>query len=131
MKLRNRILISLAALLAFGVVSVAIALSYEAPCGAAPPLAEGADLMKAIVHRCYGPADTLHLLYLFGPDPDAHVVVDDALHGDKDLHRFSPLSAASIANPASTGKFANGKTALPPCRQRENHANWHPCGPMG
>jgi NADPH:quinone reductase-like Zn-dependent oxidoreductase len=75
MKLRNRIVISLAALLAFGVVSVAIALSYEAPCGAAPPLAEGADLMKAIVHRCYGPADTLRLEEVEKPVPAADQIL--------------------------------------------------------
>lgn len=75
MKLRNRILIVLAALLTLSIVSGAIALSYDAPCGTAQPPAEGADPMKAIVHRCYGPADVLKLEEVEKPVPEADQIL--------------------------------------------------------
>ncbi len=75
MKLTNRILLALAALLTLGIVSAAVALSYEAPCGAAQPIADGADLMKAIVRRCYGSADVLKLEELEKPVPAADQIL--------------------------------------------------------
>jgi NADPH:quinone reductase-like Zn-dependent oxidoreductase len=48
-------------LLAVAVVSLAVALSHDAPCGPAPGAPEGATLMKAIVQRCYGSPDVLKL----------------------------------------------------------------------
>jgi NADPH:quinone reductase-like Zn-dependent oxidoreductase len=49
------------ALLALGIVSLAVALSYDSPCGAPEPLPEGAERMKAIVYRCYGSPDVLKI----------------------------------------------------------------------
>jgi len=54
MKLRYRILSVIIVLVALGVLSLAIAMSYTSACGPSPPLAAGATPMKAIVHRCYG-----------------------------------------------------------------------------
>ena len=59
MKLRYKILSVIAIVLLVGMLSLAYALSHTSPCGPAPPLAEDAVLMKAIVHRCYGPPDVL------------------------------------------------------------------------
>ena len=54
MKLRYRILSVIIVLVALGVLSLAIAMSYTSACGPSPPLAARATPMKAIVHRCYG-----------------------------------------------------------------------------
>ncbi|HET9863890.1 MAG TPA: NAD(P)-dependent alcohol dehydrogenase [Steroidobacteraceae bacterium] len=55
MKLRNKIFLSVAAVLVVGVAAVMIAISHDSPCPAAPPPATGADSMLAITRRCYGP----------------------------------------------------------------------------
>jgi len=55
MKLRNKIFLSLAAVLAVGVTALMMTLSYEAPCPPPPPLTAGAESMRAVMHRCYGP----------------------------------------------------------------------------
>ena len=48
-------------LAAVAVASLALVVSHDSPCGPAPALPDGAKLMKAVVHRCYGPADVLKL----------------------------------------------------------------------
>jgi len=59
MALRYRILSGILTVIALGVLSLAIAMSHNGPCGAAPPLPAGATPMKAIVHHCYGSADVV------------------------------------------------------------------------
>ena len=59
MKLRYKILGAIAVLLVAGVVTLALAMTYTAPCGAAPSPTPGATLMKGIARRCYGPPDVL------------------------------------------------------------------------
>jgi hypothetical protein len=46
---------------ALAIVSLAIALSHNSPCGATPSLPAGTQRMKAIVYRCYGAPDVLKL----------------------------------------------------------------------
>ena len=59
MRLRNRIFGAILALLTLGIVSLAFALSYEAPCDEPQSLPAGTERMKAVVRRCYGSADVL------------------------------------------------------------------------
>jgi NADPH:quinone reductase-like Zn-dependent oxidoreductase len=48
-------------LVAVALVSLALAVSHDSACGAAPALAKEATPMKAIVYRCYGSPDVLRL----------------------------------------------------------------------
>ncbi len=48
-------------LVAVALVSLALAVSHDSACGAAPALAKEATPMKAIVYRCYGSPDVLQL----------------------------------------------------------------------
>jgi NADPH:quinone reductase-like Zn-dependent oxidoreductase len=76
MKLRYKILGAIVVLLAAGVVTLAIAMSHTAPCGAAPPLPAGSTPMKGIVHRCYGSPDVVRYEDLPKPTPaDDEVLV--------------------------------------------------------
>jgi len=59
MRLRGKILSVILILVAVGVVSPALALSHDSPCGPAPPLPSTTQLMKAIVYRCYSSPDVL------------------------------------------------------------------------
>jgi NADPH:quinone reductase-like Zn-dependent oxidoreductase len=61
MKRRYKILSAVGLLAAAAASALAIALSHNAPCGAAPQPPPGAPLMKAIVYRCYGSPDVLKL----------------------------------------------------------------------
>ena len=61
MKLRYKILGSLLVLVIVGLTVLAIALSYNRPCGPAPAPGGSAETMKAIVYRCYGSPDVLTL----------------------------------------------------------------------
>jgi NADPH:quinone reductase-like Zn-dependent oxidoreductase len=75
-KLRHKI--ACAALLLVGATFLAslLALSYEAPCRAAPPLPGGAASMKAAVHRCYGSPDVIAFEDVRKPSPaDDEVLV--------------------------------------------------------
>ncbi len=65
----RRILGGLAVLLVLAVTALAIALSYDSPCGPAPALADGATPMKAVVRRCYGPPDVLAIEDVEKPVP--------------------------------------------------------------
>ena len=55
MKLRYKVLGVVSAVVAVGILSLALALSHDSPCPPAPALPGNAELMKAIVSRCYGP----------------------------------------------------------------------------
>ncbi|MFZ0007334.1 MAG: NAD(P)-dependent alcohol dehydrogenase [Steroidobacteraceae bacterium] len=76
MKLRYKILGVVVILVAIGVVSLAIAMSYTSPCSPAPPLPAGASLMKGIVHHCYGSPAVVRYEDLPKPTPaDDEVLV--------------------------------------------------------
>jgi NADPH:quinone reductase-like Zn-dependent oxidoreductase len=62
------------ALVAVALVTVALALSHESPCGSAAALPVGAQRMKAIVSRCYGPPNVLKL-----EDTPKPAAVDDRM----------------------------------------------------
>jgi NADPH:quinone reductase-like Zn-dependent oxidoreductase len=69
MRLRNRILGIIAIVLALAFVSLAIALSYNSSCGAAPPVPAGSEPMKGLVARCYGAPDVLAVEQVAKPTP--------------------------------------------------------------
>ncbi|HEY6824529.1 MAG TPA: NAD(P)-dependent alcohol dehydrogenase [Steroidobacteraceae bacterium] len=69
MRLRYKIVSVILIVLAIGVLSLAIAMSRNAPCGSSPPLAAGATPMKAIVHRCYGSPAVIRYEDIPKPNP--------------------------------------------------------------
>ena len=72
MKLRNKIFLSLGALLVVGIAALMITLSHESPCPSTPTVAEGTETMRAIMRRCYGaPGKVLTLEHIAKPKPAA------------------------------------------------------------
>jgi NADPH:quinone reductase-like Zn-dependent oxidoreductase len=59
MKLRYKLLGAIAILVVVAIGSLAVVLSHDSPCGAAPALAADTPSMKAIVYRCYGGPDVV------------------------------------------------------------------------
>ena len=72
MRLRYKILGVTLVLVAVALLSLALALSHDSACGPAPVLPHKTQLMKAIVHRCYGSPDVLKL-----EDIEKPTAVDD------------------------------------------------------
>ena len=62
MKLRYKIGIGLIVLIAVGVVTLGIALSYESDCAPIPESARGSESMMAIRYQCYGAPEVLQLV---------------------------------------------------------------------
>ena len=77
MKLRRKILYGVAAVIVVGIAALMMTLSYESPCPQAPPLAAGAESMRAITRRCYGaPGKVLALERIAKPKPgDRQVLI--------------------------------------------------------
>jgi NADPH:quinone reductase-like Zn-dependent oxidoreductase len=76
MKLRYKVLGAIAILLVVAIGSLAVVLSHDSPCSAAPPLAANTPSMKAIVYRCYGGPDVLKFEDIAKPTPaDDRVLV--------------------------------------------------------
>jgi NADPH:quinone reductase-like Zn-dependent oxidoreductase len=64
------------ALVGMAVLSFALFLSHDSPCGPAPVLPKNTNLMKSIVHRCYGTTDVLKYEDIAKPTPaDNQVLV--------------------------------------------------------
>jgi NADPH:quinone reductase-like Zn-dependent oxidoreductase len=59
MKLRYKVASGILIFLAVGLSSLALVLSHNSGCGPAPAVSDQTELMKAIVHRCYGSPDVL------------------------------------------------------------------------
>ena len=72
MRLRNKIFLSLGAVIVVGIAALMITLSHESPCPSAPPVAAGTDTMRAVMHRCYGaPGKVLAVERIAKPKPAA------------------------------------------------------------
>jgi len=69
MSTRSKILGAIAIVVALVFGALAFTLSYNSSCGAAEQLAEGTQLMKAVVVRCYGSPDVLRLEDVAKPAP--------------------------------------------------------------
>ena len=62
--------------MAVATISLALVLSHESDCVPAPAIADNAELMKAIVYRCYGSPDVLEFEDVAKPTPaDGEVLV--------------------------------------------------------
>jgi len=66
---RNKVLSTVLAVVIAGILVLAILLSHDSPCGAAPALPAGADSMHGAVYRCYGSPDVVKLEVLAKPLP--------------------------------------------------------------
>jgi len=76
MKRRYKVLSVVAILLIAAGSALALALSHNSACPAAPPLAAGAPPMKAMVYRCYGAPDVLKLEQIAKPsEADDRLIV--------------------------------------------------------
>jgi NADPH:quinone reductase-like Zn-dependent oxidoreductase len=69
MKLRYRILSIFAIVVGLAFVALAVALSYDSPCGTNAALPAGRESMKAVVNNCYGSPEVLKLEQLAKPTP--------------------------------------------------------------
>lgn len=70
-----KILSVVLALAAVSVLTLAISLSHNSPCGPAPSLPDKTTLMKAVVHRCYGSSDVLKVEDIEKPAAGDHEVL--------------------------------------------------------
>jgi NADPH:quinone reductase-like Zn-dependent oxidoreductase len=75
MKLRYKILGGIVAIVGVAVISLALVLSHTNPCEPAPAVAEGAETMKAVMNRCYGPPDALTFEDVEKPVPASEEVL--------------------------------------------------------
>lgn len=76
MKLRYKIAGGIGIVLAVAIISLALVLSHDSPCGPAPAVASGSETIKAVVYRCYGSPDVLEFADIEKPTPaDDEVLV--------------------------------------------------------
>ncbi len=69
MKLRYKILIGVAGVLFCGYAALCLTVSYDSPCPPVPPLAAGAEPMRAITQRCYGVPQGVRVENIAKPKP--------------------------------------------------------------
>lgn len=89
MRLRNRVLSVIFALVTLALVSMSLALSYDSPCRAPDSLRGDTQRMKAIVSRCYGSPEVLKLEEIAKPtaaDDEVLVKVHAASLNPLDWH---------------------------------------------
>jgi NADPH:quinone reductase-like Zn-dependent oxidoreductase len=65
----KRISAALGILIVIALTVLAVALSYDSPCGPPPALAEDGATMKVVTHRCYGPPEVLAIENVAMPVP--------------------------------------------------------------
>jgi NADPH:quinone reductase-like Zn-dependent oxidoreductase len=75
MRLGRRILVGTLSVLALGIATVAIVFSYNSPCRATESTSDSALRMKAVVYRCYGGPEVLHVEEVPKPIPAANEVL--------------------------------------------------------
>ena len=75
MKLRYKVANGILIVLTLAIASLAVVLSHNSPCGPAPAVANDAELMKAIVYRCYGSTDVLEYADVEKPIPGDNEVL--------------------------------------------------------
>lgn len=75
MKLRYKILNGVAGLFAISIAVLAITMSYESPCPAAPPPVATGETMRAVMQRCYGAPAVLAVERIAKPAPMAGEVL--------------------------------------------------------
>ena len=75
MTLKRKIFIVTAAFIVLAVASFSVAISHNSACAASPALPPDVPRMRAIMHRCYGPPDTLALETIAKPVPDDEQVL--------------------------------------------------------
>lgn len=95
MKRRYKIAGAIFSLLGIAVLALAVTISRTNPCDPPPPVAEGAELMTAVVARCYGSPDVLEVVDIEKPlpgDDDVLVKIKSAAVNPLDWHymRGSP-----------------------------------------
>ncbi|HEY6927410.1 MAG TPA: NAD(P)-dependent alcohol dehydrogenase, partial [Steroidobacteraceae bacterium] len=66
---RSKVLGVVLILVALTVLSAAVIVGHDSPCGSAPALATNTPVMKAVVHRCYGTPDVVRIEDLPKPVP--------------------------------------------------------------
>lgn len=110
MKLRHKFASGILIVLAVAIVSLALVLGHTAECEPAPAVADDAELMKAIVYRCYGSPDVLEFADVEKPvpkDDEVLVKVQAAAVNPLDWHymRGSPFLmrlSSGLGAPADT-----------------------------
>ncbi len=111
MKLRYKILNGFLLLIGVAILSLAVALSYDAPCEPAPAVASGEQTMKAVRYYCYGSTDVLEYDDVEKPSPAADEVlikIHSAAVNPLDWHfmRGTPYFMrlmSGLGKPADTG----------------------------
>jgi NADPH:quinone reductase-like Zn-dependent oxidoreductase len=68
-KLRNKILIGVAAVFGVAFAALAVTVSYDSPCPAVPALDAGATSIRAVMNRCYGVPEGMRLERIAKPTP--------------------------------------------------------------
>ncbi|HUN73831.1 MAG TPA: NAD(P)-dependent alcohol dehydrogenase [Steroidobacteraceae bacterium] len=68
----SKVLLGILVVLVLSVAVLAVALSHNSPCAAAPPLPAGTQSMRAAVHRCYGSPDVVRIEQVPRPVPTDH-----------------------------------------------------------
>jgi NADPH:quinone reductase-like Zn-dependent oxidoreductase len=111
---RYKILSTILTIVAVALLSLALLLGHDSACGPAPPLPSKAQLMKAIVYRCYGSPDVLKVEEIEKPtvaDDQVLVKVHAASVNPLDWHymRGTPYL---VRTDSGFGKPANARLGV-------------------